>query len=79
MFDSYSDIVTVEQITSMLGIGKSSAYNLVKSNQINHVRVGMKYIIPKQAVIDFVTDPCYNGGRIIGSGQNSVTKEEMTK
>ena len=60
MFESYSDIVSVNDIMCMLGIGKSSVYGLLKSNQIKHVRVGRKYIIPKQSVIDFIYSVCYN-------------------
>ena len=60
VFESYSDIVSVDDIMCMLGIGKSSVYSLLKSNQIKHVRVGRKYIIPKQAVIDFINGVCYN-------------------
>jgi len=60
IFESYSDIVSVDDIMRMLGIGKSSVYSLLKTNQIKHVRVGRKYIIPKQAVIDFINGVCYN-------------------
>ena len=60
IFESYSDIVSVDDIMCMLGIGKSSVYSLLKTNQIKHVRVGRKYIIPKQAVIDFINGVCYN-------------------
>ena len=61
MFQNYPDIVNVDHIVEMLNIGKSSVYSLLQTNQIKHVRVGRKYIIPKQAVIDFVNDTCYNG------------------
>jgi len=60
VFENYSDIVSVDDIMCMLGIGKSSVYGLLKTNQIKHVRVGRKYIIPKQAVIDFINGVCYN-------------------
>lgn len=60
MFCEYPDIVTTEQVALMLGIGKSSAYALLQGKQIRHVKVGRKYIIPKQAVIDFVHGVCYN-------------------
>ena len=60
VFESYSDIVSVDDIMRMLGIGKSSVYSLLKTNQIKHVRVGRKYVIPKQAVIDFINGVCYN-------------------
>jgi excisionase family DNA binding protein len=60
MFKEYPDIVTVEQIAHMLGIGKASAYELLQKNQIQYVRVGKKYIVPKNAVIAFVSGMCYN-------------------
>ena len=59
MFNDYPDIVAVEDVMCMLGIGKSTAYTLLKTNQISHVKVGRKYIIPKQAVIGFVQGLCY--------------------
>jgi len=65
MFKNYPDIITVEQLAEMLNIGKSSAYELLRSNQIYHVKVGKKYIIPKTAVLDFVGEICYNNGQII--------------
>ena len=60
IFESYPDIVTIDNIMCILGIGKSSVYGLLKTSQIRHVRVGRKYIIPKQAVIDFINGVCYN-------------------
>jgi len=65
MFQDYPDIVSVEQIMNMLGIGKSSVYALLQSNQIHNVKVGRKYIVPKQSVVDFVSGVCYNGSQII--------------
>lgn len=37
MFHNYPDIVSVAQVMQMLGIGKSSVYNLLKSKQLQHV------------------------------------------
>lgn len=65
MFNDYPDIVTVDHIIEMLGLGKSTVYSLLKTHQIRHVRVGAKYIVPKQAVIDFVSGVCYNDDQII--------------
>jgi len=65
VFENYPDIVKPEQVMTMLGIGKSSVYALLKSGQIRHVRVGTKYIIPKHSVIAFATDLCYNDSMII--------------
>ena len=65
MFTEYPDIISVENLCEMLNIGKSSAYGLLRSNAIRHVRVGTKYIIPKNAVIGFVNPVCYNDEQII--------------
>jgi excisionase family DNA binding protein len=65
MFKDYPDVVTVEQLAEMLNIGKSSAYSLLQNNQIRHVKVGKKYIIPKTAVLDFIGEMCYNSNKII--------------
>lgn len=68
MFSNYPDVVTVNDIQKMLGVSKTSAYMLVKDNIIKTVRIGKKYIIPKQSVINYlshcllneVDTSCYN-------------------
>lgn len=60
MFKKYPDIVSVEDIMRMLNMGRSSVYELLRSNSIRSVKAGKKYIVPKQAVIDFVCGVCYN-------------------
>lgn len=57
MFINYPDVVNVDDLQKMLGICKTTAYNLVKDNTIKNVKVGKKYLIPKQAVINFLTMP----------------------
>lgn len=54
MFQNYPDVITTEQVAEMIGVCKSTIYNLLKTQRLRHVRVGRKYVIPKQAVIDFV-------------------------
>lgn len=70
MFNDYPDIITIEQLMTMLRIGKSSAYALLQQNKINHVRIGRKYIIPKQSVVGFVSNFSYNGGQVINDRHN---------
>ena len=60
MFEDYPDVVKVEDIQSMLNIGKTVAYKLIRENTIKSIRVGKKYIIPKQSVINFVNPPEYD-------------------
>jgi excisionase family DNA binding protein len=75
MFADYRDIVSVEDIMGMLNLGKSSIYSLLRSHQLRHVRIGTKYIIPKQSVIDFVTGMCYTDNRITGGRFQEVNSE----
>lgn len=55
IFSEYSDIVTVDEVMKMLRLGKSTVYKLLKDDEIMNVKVGARYIIPKQSVIEFVS------------------------
>lgn len=60
MFREYPDILRIDEIQSMLQIRRNSAYNLLKQGLIKSIKIGKKYIIPKQSVIDFVEYACNN-------------------
>ncbi len=55
MFTTYPDVVTINQLKDMLGIGITLAYRLVKQNSINAIKVGREYKIPKANVIAYLT------------------------
>lgn len=54
IFSEYSDIVTVDEVMKMLRLGKNTVYKLLKDDEIMNVKVGARYVIPKQSVIEFV-------------------------
>lgn len=54
MFTDYPDVVSIDQLCKMLGIGKAKAYELLNKNMIKARRIGKKFIIPKQSVIRFL-------------------------
>lgn len=54
MFGEYPDCVTVNDIKDMLHIGRTKVYDLLREGKIESVKVGQKYIVPKQCVIDFI-------------------------
>jgi excisionase family DNA binding protein len=56
MFHKYPDVVTVIQLCNMLSIGRNSAYRLIRSGAIHHIRIGKVIKIPKSAVIAFLSD-----------------------
>ncbi|MCL2003520.1 MAG: helix-turn-helix domain-containing protein [Oscillospiraceae bacterium] len=75
MFESYPDVVTVKELCQMLQIGKNTAYELLKNRSLNSIRIGRKFLIPKQSVIDFLGVMCYNENRIINGGQNNQSSK----
>ena len=70
MFNEYPDIMSVEQLAKALGIGRNSAYALVRSRTIGSKRVGRKIIVPKACGIDYVRSARYN--------INTVTADNLT-
>lgn len=54
MFDTYNDVLTVEQVCSALAVGKNTVYDLLRKNIIKSIKVGRKYLIPKVFLIEFV-------------------------
>ena len=46
IFKEYPDVVSVTQMSKMLGISEKSAYRLLKKNCIEHFKVGRTYKIP---------------------------------
>ena len=54
VFSEYEDIVSIYDIMKMLHIGRSNVYKLLRNKEIKHIRVGVKYIVPKVSVIEFI-------------------------
>jgi excisionase family DNA binding protein len=54
MFQQYPDVVNVAQLQRMLGIGKNTAYKLLKENKISSIRIGKVHKIPKKNIIKYL-------------------------
>ena len=54
MFKNYPDVVNVSQFQKMLGIGKSTAYNLLKNKDVQSIRIGRVHRIPKSNIIKYL-------------------------
>lgn len=55
IFADYPDVVNVEQMCSMLGgIGKKTAYDLLRNGEIRYIKLGKSFKIPKVCVIEFL-------------------------
>ena len=54
MLEAYKDIVDVKDLIKILPVGRSKIYELLRTGQIYNKKIGSKFIIPKQSVIDFL-------------------------
>lgn len=55
MFSSYPDVVNIKQMMSMLGgISSTLAYKMLRENQIESIKVGREYKIPKINIISYI-------------------------
>lgn len=54
-FDDLPLTLRVEELIPVLGIGRNTAYELVRSGQIRSIRIGRQLRVPKDAVLDFLT------------------------
>ena len=54
MFRQYPDVVSVEQMSEMLGVSSKTGYRLLRENSIAHFRVGRSYRIPKLHILSYL-------------------------
>lgn len=54
-FDELPLTLRVEDLMSILNIGRNTAYELVRSGQIRSIRIGRQLRIPKEAVQEYLT------------------------
>ena len=54
-FDELPLTLRVEDLMPILGIGRNTAYELVRCGTIRSIRIGKQLRIPKQALIDYLS------------------------
>ena len=52
-FNNYPDILTIKDIQSILRIGRTKAYRLIKDGSIKHIDKLKPYRIPKVYLIEY--------------------------
>ncbi|MPL98138.1 hypothetical protein SDC9_44338 [bioreactor metagenome] len=65
-FESYPDLMTVDDIQTALGIGRNTAYKFINGGDIQCLKIGRSIRVPKQYLVDFVYRSCYND---LGNGK----------
>ena len=54
LFRQYDDILDLKQFMEYLNVGRTTAYKLLKSGEINVFRIGKVYKIPRKSVDEFI-------------------------
>lgn len=62
MFTAYPDLLSIQEIQTMLGISRHLAYWLIREKRIYGFKLGKNYKIPKMSVIDYVLSQKNNVG-----------------
>ena len=55
-FDEIPLTLRVEDLMSILDVGRNTAYVLVRCGKIRSIRIGKQLRIPKQGLIDYLSD-----------------------
>lgn len=53
-FEEIPAILTVPELAKFLGIGRASAYNLVRSKQIRAIYIGKQIRAPRHALLQYL-------------------------
>ena len=53
--------LSVSETAEMIGISKPKVYDLLREGKLPSIHVGKKIVIPKQAVIDWLSGGVSNG------------------
>lgn len=71
MFSNYPDMMTVSDLQEALGIGRNSAYALVRDKKIKSLKIGKNIRIPKAWLVEYIDNEWYNdncNGLVVNGG-----------
>lgn len=54
MFDKIPDIMTFKECQKLLKVGKNTLLNLIHNGEIDAFRIGNRWKITKESIIDYV-------------------------
>ena len=55
-YDQLPLILSVDELAKILGIGRNTAYDLIRCGKIRSVRIGHKIKIPKDSLLEFLQE-----------------------
>ncbi|HCB96130.1 MAG: helix-turn-helix domain-containing protein [Monoglobaceae bacterium] len=56
MQESYVELITIDELCELLMIGRSTAYNLLRSNEIKAFKIGKVWKISKASVERYIKE-----------------------
>ena len=56
MFEKIPDIMTFKECQKLLKVGKNTLLNLIHNGEIDAFRIGNRWKITKESIIDYVKD-----------------------
>ncbi len=59
MFEEYGDMLTVDEVAEILGIGKNAAYEIFRSGEMHCFMLKGRWKIPKESVIEYVRSKAF--------------------
>jgi hypothetical protein len=60
VLDDYGAVLAVQEVAAALRIGKNAACAPVRGGTVSSVRLGRKYLAPKNCMFDFLKAAPYN-------------------
>ena len=66
---------SVAEAATILGISKTTLYELIKAGQIHTLSIGAKTLVPAQALEDFVDFQYWDGGYEVVTSPKGVRHE----
>ena len=54
MLENYGDMLSIEDVMEILGVGKNATYDLFSTGEIHAFRLKRRWKVPKKAIIDYI-------------------------
>lgn len=53
--------LNADDVASVLGISRAGAYTLIKSKDFPKIKIGGRYVVPKNKFLDWINQNCTGG------------------
>lgn len=54
MYENIPEVMTLEECRNILKVGKNTMLDLLHTNRIEGFKIGNRWKIPKESVVDFI-------------------------